>query len=105
MKLDKQNRVLNEECSRLRAEFKCQEDDRQYLVKQNLLVRKENDGLKGVMDKMRGQMEMLFAERRALSDQLASLQHAHVCSCAIWLLQLLPSMSPAVLCNTAMPKL
>lgn len=79
MKLDKQNRLLNEECSRLRADFKCQEDDRQYLVKQNLLVRKENDGLKAVMDKMRGQMEIIFAERRALSEQLAAMQ---VCCCA-----------------------
>jgi hypothetical protein len=33
-KLDKMYRLSEEECQRLRAQFKCQEDDREYLIRQ-----------------------------------------------------------------------
>jgi septal ring factor EnvC (AmiA/AmiB activator) len=73
MKLDKQNKLTKEECSRLRSEFKCQEDDREYLIKQNLLVKRENEALRGQVEKMRGQLEVLLAERNALMQQAANL--------------------------------
>lgn len=33
-KLDKMYKLSEEECARLRAQFKCQEDDREYLIRQ-----------------------------------------------------------------------
>jgi hypothetical protein len=34
MKLDKMYKLSEEENGRLRAQFKCQEDDREYLIRQ-----------------------------------------------------------------------
>lgn len=34
MKLDKMYKLSEEENERLRAQFKCQEDDREYLIRQ-----------------------------------------------------------------------
>lgn len=73
MKLDKQNKLIKEECSRLRSEFKCQEDDREHLIKQNLLIKRENEALRGQVEKMRGQCEVLVAERNTLTQKAATL--------------------------------
>ena len=34
VKVDSMYKLSAEECSRLRAQFKCQEDDREFLIKQ-----------------------------------------------------------------------
>ena len=52
MRLTKHNKQLQEEAATLRAQFKCQEDDRGYLIKQNVLAKKENDARANVLDKV-----------------------------------------------------
>jgi hypothetical protein len=45
--LDKKYQVLAEENSRLKAQFKLQEEDRGYLIRQTVALKKENAALRG----------------------------------------------------------
>ena len=74
MRLDRQNKAAAAECARLRAEFRCQEDDRQYLLKRGLVVRKENEGLRAQVDFLRGRVEALLAERDAMAEASAGVR-------------------------------
>ena len=70
LKLAEQNAALRAERGRLRAGFACQEDDRGYLIKKNLLLSKENDGRKAQLEGLRGQVEQLLCERDALRERV-----------------------------------
>lgn len=83
MRLDRQNKAAAAECGRLRAEFRCQEDDREYLLKRSLVVRKENEGLRAQVDFLRGHVEALLAERGAASARVLSLARAAPASCVL----------------------
>jgi hypothetical protein len=60
-----QNKQLMEQCSALRAQYRSQEDDREYLIRQNLVVKKENEAHARQVEVMCGQLEALVAERNA----------------------------------------
>ena len=74
LKLDQENRNAQVEGKRLRAQFQAQEDDREYLIKQNLLVKTDNKALRGQVELMRGQMEVLVTERNAAAEKLATVR-------------------------------
>lgn len=66
------HKISKEECRRLRAQFSCQENDREYLIRQNLVLKKEAAALQSQAERVRGTLEALTVER----DHLAAFAAA-----------------------------
>ncbi|EFJ52873.1 hypothetical protein VOLCADRAFT_86283 [Volvox carteri f. nagariensis] len=64
--LDKKHSVLAEENSRLRAQFKLQEADREYLIKQTVALKKENTALRNQLTALLEEMAVLNQEKEEL---------------------------------------
>ena len=62
-------KLAKQESLMLRAQYKAQEDDREYLVRQLVLLRKENQRQKEEMENLRSQVGRALA----LYDRLGTL--------------------------------
>ncbi|KAL6759376.1 hypothetical protein V8C86DRAFT_2574481 [Haematococcus lacustris] len=71
-KLDKMYRLSEEECGRLRAQFKCQEDDREYLIRQIVGLKKEKQRLTIELASMASEAAAAAQERDQLLEQQAA---------------------------------
>ncbi|KAG2439402.1 hypothetical protein HXX76_004759 [Chlamydomonas incerta] len=61
--LDKKHALLAEENSRLRSQFKLQEEDREYLIKQTVALKKENAAVRNQLAAALQEVSTLNAER------------------------------------------
>lgn len=62
LKLEAQNKGAMRDMQRMRADFKSQEQERERLVAQNLVVKRENKALQATVLALRERFEAMFAE-------------------------------------------
>eukprot|EP01138_Halocafeteria_seosinensis_P009788 gb/GECG01009999.1/.p1 GENE.gb/GECG01009999.1/~~gb/GECG01009999.1/.p1 ORF type:complete len:465 (+),score=98.19 gb/GECG01009999.1/:1-1395(+) len=61
-RLDRHNQALNQENSRLKTQFRTQEDDREYLIRQLVAAKKDNARLRQELDSASSEIDTLEQE-------------------------------------------
>lgn len=70
LKLEAQNKAAVDEAQRVRADLKCQQAEKEEVLRQSVKVKRDNDGLRATVEALRVRFETLFAERDDLRVRL-----------------------------------
>jgi hypothetical protein len=76
MRLDRINDVLNQKLEKYKQECKMQEDEREFLVRQLVAIKKENSRLRREIEKIKSVSENLSMQD---SRYVPGLCHEHFC--------------------------
>lgn len=76
-RLDRHNQALNQENSRLKGQFKTQEDDREYLIRQLVAAKKDNARLRQELGSASSEIDTLKQELEHTNATLRRFQREH----------------------------
>jgi hypothetical protein len=72
-RLDRVNQSMGRENARLKAQFKTQEDDREFLIRQLVAVKKDNARLVQEYEKVRSQLQEVQEAQKSAQDKKAQI--------------------------------